>query len=77
MAGVGVRELKLVEAANRGLARTWAHRQLSGPPLDADSLIAKAERSEKGMIEPGHWQEALRILTRELRESAALNPLGR
>ena len=77
MAGVGVRELRLVEVANRGLARTWAHRHLSGPPLDPASLVTKAERSEKRQIEPGHWQEALDVVTQDLQETAALNPLGR
>ena len=71
------RHLRIVAAANRGLAKAWARGVLSEPPLDAASLIAKAERIEKAPPQPGDWEEALRILTTDLRGAAALNPLGR
>ena len=73
----GAEDLKLVAAANRGLAGAWSRGLLTEPPLDAASLIAKAEGSEKATIEPGEWEEALRILTADLSSAAALNPLGR
>ena len=73
----GSQGLRIVAAANRGLASAWARGLLTEPPLDSASLIAKAERIEKGKLESGDWEEALRVLTTDLREIAALNPLGR
>lgn len=75
--GAGPRDLRIVAAANRGLAGAWARGLLSEPALDAASLIAKAEHLEKGKLELGAWVEALRILTNDLCEAAALNSLGR
>ena len=75
--GAGTRDLRLVAAANRGLARRWAGGVRAVPPLDAASLIAKAEGQEKGRLEPGHWEEALRVLTDDLSRAASLSPLGR
>jgi hypothetical protein len=73
----GTRDLRLVSAANRGLARRWASGVRPVPPLEAAALIAKAEGQEQGPLEPGHWEEALRILTNDLCGAAALSPLGR
>ena len=69
-------DLRIVAAANRGLAGAWERGLLTEPRLDAGSLIAKAERLEKGSLEPGGWEEALDVLTGDLRKAAALNPLG-
>ena len=69
--------LRIVHLANTGLDRAWSRRVLSEPPIDAPSLIAKAERLEHGAIEPGDWAPALEVLTADLGQSAALNPLGR
>lgn len=75
--GGGSQDLKFVAAANRPLASAWARGLLSEPPLDSASLIAKAERLEKSPVEPGSWQERLDVLTKDLRDSVMLNPLGR
>jgi hypothetical protein len=78
MAGeVQAPDLKWVNAANRGLARAWASGLLAEPTLDAAVLIDKAERLEGGALERDHSQEALRVLTDDLHDVAALNPLGR
>lgn len=69
--------LKLVEAANRGLSQAWARAFLRKPSLDPNCLVAKAERREAMRLGPGDWREGLDILTRDLRDLAALNPLGR
>jgi hypothetical protein len=75
--GAGTGDLKLVAAANRGLAKRWAGGVRAVPPFDADSVIAKAEDQEKGRLEPGQWEEALRVLTDDLSRAASLSPLGR
>lgn len=75
--GAASRDLRIVATASRGLATAWARGLLAEPPLDAAALVAKAERLENEPIQPGDWEEALRILTNDLRGVAALNPLGR
>lgn len=69
--------LPVVDLANRTLAQAWTRGFLTEPPLDPRAMIAKAERRENGALDPGHWQEALAVLTDDLRQVAALNPLGR
>lgn len=68
--------LPVVDLANRALESAWTRDRRNGPPLDPQSLIAKAERCEKSALEPGHWQEALAVLADDLQQLAALNPLG-
>ncbi len=69
--------LPVVDLANRALKQAWVRAILAEPPIDAPSLIAKAERLERGLLEPGEWTGALELLTADLEQSAALNPLGR
>jgi hypothetical protein len=69
--------LPVVDLANRALERVQARTGRTGPALDPKSLIYKAERREGVAIEPGHWQDALAVLTDDLQQAAALNSLGR
>lgn len=72
----GSSPLKLVGLASRGLDSAWRRGLLTEPPIDPEALVAKAERREGEALALGDWEKALAVLTRALRDEAALNPLG-
>ena len=80
LARVGQREpdeLQLVRHLNKWLTATWRTRLLTEPTLDAERLIDRAVKLERGDPASGEWEEALLHLTRDLRHRADLNALGR
>lgn len=69
---------RVVRLASAGLSRMWRNGISTPPPLDADTLIARAVGAARldDFGEPG-WREPYRLLVDGLRDEADLNPVGR
>jgi hypothetical protein len=70
-------QLPLPHVIGRALCTAWSSGLLPEPALNAETLIGLASAREGTRPDPGSWRDALDVLVEDLRDSAALNPLGR